>query len=121
MKKRNFLTQCKQPGCGAITNSVYCDLHVPKDTRDNAYRRGYDQHWRKAREVFLLSHPICNHCGRLANVVDHIIPHKGNKKLFWDKSNWQPLCTECHNRKTASEDMGAWVVKREYPQVEFET
>ncbi|WP_144469068.1 HNH endonuclease signature motif containing protein, partial [Bacillus pumilus] len=33
-------------------------------------------------------------------------PHKGDKKLFWDSSNWQPLCASCHNRKTAKEDGG---------------
>ena len=33
-----------------------------------------------------------------ANVVDHIIPHKGDERLFWDAdNNWQSLCEECHN------------------------
>ncbi|MGM9590559.1 MAG: HNH endonuclease signature motif containing protein, partial [Faecousia sp.] len=42
--------------------------------------------------------------GRLtpATVVDHIIPHRGDRKLFWDESNWQPLCKDCHNRKTGT-------------------
>lgn len=33
----------------------------------------------------------------MATVVDHIKPHRGNQKLFWDKENWQSLCTKCHN------------------------
>jgi 5-methylcytosine-specific restriction protein A len=37
-------------------------------------------------------------------VVDHIIPHKGDKDLFWDSNNWQPLCKTCHDEKTARED-----------------
>ena len=37
-------------------------------------------------------------------VVDHIVPHRGDQKLFWDKSNWQPLCKACHDRKTWRED-----------------
>ncbi|WP_338080605.1 HNH endonuclease signature motif containing protein [Cohnella luojiensis] len=41
-----------------------------------------------------------------ATVVDHIKPHKGNKILFWDKNNWQPLCKQHHDRKTAIEDGG---------------
>jgi hypothetical protein len=41
---------------------------------------------------------------RIANVVDHIIPHRGDMELFWDESNWQSMCEPCHNRKTASED-----------------
>ena len=35
-----------------------------------------------------------------ATVVDHIIPHRGDMKLFWDESNWQALCESCHNQKT---------------------
>lgn len=42
----------------------------------------------------------------VANVVDHIKPHRGDKVLFWDSANWQPLCKECHDRKTATEDGG---------------
>ena len=32
-----------------------------------------------------------------ADVVDHIIPHKGDTKLFWDINNWQPLCKRHHD------------------------
>jgi len=47
--------------------------------------------------------------GRLnaATVVDHIVPHKGDAVLFWKQSNWQALCRDCHNRKTAVSD-GRW-------------
>jgi len=41
-----------------------------------------------------------------ADVVDHIIPHRGNQKLFWDTKNWQAMNHVCHNRKTAREDGG---------------
>ncbi len=41
-----------------------------------------------------------------ADVVDHIIPHKGDQSLFWDSSNWQPLCKHHHDQKTAREDGG---------------
>ena len=44
--------------------------------------------------------------GQQMAVVDHIIPHKGDKVLFWDRSNWQPLCKTCHDTKTAREDGG---------------
>lgn len=30
-------------------------------------------------------------------VVDHIIPHRGDKKLFWDPGNWQALSDDVHN------------------------
>nr|DAE96978.1 MAG TPA: HNH endonuclease [Caudoviricetes sp.] len=41
-----------------------------------------------------------------ATEVDHIIPHRGDQKLFWDMSNWQALCHNCHSAKTAREDGG---------------
>jgi 5-methylcytosine-specific restriction protein A len=39
-----------------------------------------------------------------AIVVDHIIPHRGNKELFWNRENWQPLCRPHHDRKTTKEN-----------------
>jgi 5-methylcytosine-specific restriction endonuclease McrA len=65
--------------------------------RPNAQRRGYDNEWQKARELFLVTHPRCMMCDARARVVDHRIPHRGDTKLFWDKSNWQSLCTHCHS------------------------
>ncbi|MCR8827199.1 HNH endonuclease [Photobacterium sp. TY 1-4] len=38
-----------------------------------------------------------------ATDVDHITPHKGDRRLFFDQSNWQSLCKSCHSRKTARE------------------
>ena len=77
--------------------------------RESATERGYNTQWRKARLRFLHSHPLCELCkrqGKLveATVVDHIVPHRGDKKLFWDESNWQALCKPCHDKKTWSED-----------------
>ena len=79
--------------------------------RGTAASRGYDSRWKKARDGFLRKHPLCAECqeeGRVtaANVVDHIIPHKGDETLFWQRSNWRQLCTPHHNRKTAREDGG---------------
>lgn len=69
-------------------------------TRPSATERGYDSRWRKARLEFLAVRPWCftKGCGAAATVVDHIIPHRGDQKLFWDRSNWQPLCARCHSR-----------------------
>jgi 5-methylcytosine-specific restriction protein A len=48
-------------------------------------------------------HPICNQCQREpAAVLDHIVPHRGDRNLFWNQSNWQSLCKSCHDRKTRS-------------------
>lgn len=100
---------CKHPGC----NKLNCTVHKPKEFRASAAKRGYDSRWRKYRSDFLQAHPLCAECQRnnrvtLATVVDHVIPHKGDKALFWDIRNHEALCTKCHNRKTAKEDMGSW-------------
>jgi 5-methylcytosine-specific restriction protein A len=36
-------------------------------------------------------------CDQPASVVDHIKPHRGDRKLFWERSNWQPLCQHHHS------------------------
>jgi 5-methylcytosine-specific restriction enzyme A len=33
---------------------------------------------------------------KLAEEVDHIVPHKGDPVLFWDTRNWQGLCKHDH-------------------------
>ncbi|MBS9781465.1 MAG: HNH endonuclease [Gammaproteobacteria bacterium] len=70
--------------------------------RQSANRRGYNSKWQKARKAYLASNPLCVFCKekgiiKSATVIDHIIPHKGDMLLFWDKSNWQPLCKRCHD------------------------
>lgn len=65
-------------------------------------QRGYGYKWQKARERFLKKNPLCVYCQRddrvtAANVVDHIVPHRGDQKLFWRESNWQALCSSCHS------------------------
>lgn len=80
--------------------------------RGSARQRGYDSRWDKARLAYLASHPLCVMCSvqrRLtpATVVDHIIPHKGDLRLFWDTDNWQPLCKPCHDgAKQRAEALG---------------
>ena len=66
--------------------------------------RGYGYAWQQARLRFLQAHPLCVMCQDMnpprvtaAEVVDHIIPHKGDQELFWNESNWQSLCFSHHN------------------------
>lgn len=71
--------------------------------RPNASARGYDSKWRRESKAFLAlpenRYCACG-CGRPADTVDHKVPHKGDMRLFWDRSNWQPLASSpCHDRK----------------------
>ena len=101
---------CRAYLCPTTTSNPngYCDEHqtLAREHRGSARQRGYTYAWEKASKAFLREHPLCVEClkeNRLtpAEVVDHIIPHRGSKKLFWDKSNWQPLCKHHHDQKTA--------------------
>lgn len=100
---------CRYPGCPNLCDKgCYCQEHqqfTADRRRGNASARGYDGAWRTAREQYLRKNPLCVEClreGKLtpATVVDHVVPHRGDPKLFWDKTNWQALCSGCHNRKT---------------------
>ena len=101
---------CRYPGCPGFCapGQVFCNDHIMwsgDHLRGNADARGYDAMWRKARKAFLQAHPLCVECmkaGRLtpATVVDHVVPHRGDVKLFWDEGNWQALCKACHGKKT---------------------
>ena len=104
---------CRHPGCPELVppGQKYCDKHKPLHPEENrsAAARGYGSRWQKVSRAFLHSHPLCEEClkqGRYtkATVVDHIVPHRGDQKLFWDQSNWQALCKRCHDKKTGIED-----------------
>jgi 5-methylcytosine-specific restriction endonuclease McrA len=73
-----------------------------QERRGSSTARGYNYKWQQARVGFLKKHPLCKmheDIGRVvaATVVDHIIPHRGDMSLFWDRNNWQPLCKTCHD------------------------
>lgn len=72
-------------------------------------QRGYDYRWQKAREQYLRDNPLCAYCARngltaAASIVDHIVAHRGDKTLFWDQANWQPLCKLCHDSVKQAEE-----------------
>ena len=102
---------CRHPGCPNLCESgVYCSAHAEFSSdrlRGGATVRGYGAKWHKARARYLQLHPLCAECkrnGKLtpATVIDHIVPHRGDQRLFWDEKNWQSLCKDCHDRKTGS-------------------
>lgn len=83
----------------------------------------YTYKWQQASNGWLNKHPLCiDHLERgqvvPATVVDHKIPHRckeakqsGNAELikkalalFWDKNNWQSLCSTCHDSAKQREE-----------------
>lgn len=103
---------CTQPGCRALVRGApRCAEHARKreQERGTASQRGYDAKWRAARLAYLRDHPLCVLClPRVvpASVVDHVVDHKGDQRLFWSESNWRALCAPCHNKRVDAGDFG---------------
>lgn len=90
--------------CGSLktaTNAAH------DERRGSNTERGYDNRWRRVREVHLHAEPLCRMCKAdglvtMATMVDHIVPiADGGEKL--DEDNLQSLCRDCHARKTADD------------------
>ena len=113
---------CAQPGCAAVVSEgQYCPWHYHltqvmemgniknNSKKFDRYKRGPAEpgnraRWRRARPPILLERPLCASCQAAghtvsATVVDHVLPHGGDDAMFWDVSNWQPLCHDCFSSK----------------------
>ena len=119
------LKACSHPGCGATTAGRFCENHLKTHRRamdarrGSAASRGYGGAWRRARRAYLArqENALCRECEKrgvveAATDVDHVIPHRGDRALFWDESNWQPLCGTCHKRKTVAEGLNLRPTRR---------
>ena len=107
------LHSCAHGRCSVLVESgeKYCSFHKPshKDDyirRHPEYQKQYNnQRWVMYRKQYLAEHPYCinyDTCHNLATVVDHIIDHEGDYQRFWEHTNHQPMCKQCHDKKTAS-------------------
>lgn len=99
---------CGEPGCGALVPSGRCPTHTRTErAARNVHDRWYrTEPWSRLRLEVLRTEPFCRAClaeGRrtVATDIDHIARHAGDRTLFWDRSNLQPLCHAHHSAKTA--------------------
>lgn len=108
---------CAHPGCSALVARGYCPAHQrtrrAEERRTYAPSTRYGRRWARLRASVLAASPwcvVCQQAGQLepATDVDHIVPHRGDPDVFWDRQNLQPLCHACHSRKTAEETLGAY-------------
>lgn len=118
------LKPCRRAGCAELVRGGgYCAKHQIKTAQvrrsvqeerksSAAYHNLYfSRRWRELRASQLLAEPFCRECAKIgertrATDVDHIKPHKGDKRIFFDPSNLQSLCHSCHSRKTMAERTG---------------
>jgi 5-methylcytosine-specific restriction enzyme A len=113
------LRPCADPRCRERVTSGYCAKHRKQaDAKQgNARERGYTTQWDAAAKDFRRRYPLCGmrpgglppvmsdcfdrRLAQAATDTDHVVPHRGDQRLFWDvERNWQALCRTCHRRKT---------------------
>lgn len=92
--------------------------HDHRSAEAQAYRAWYNQarwkgpHGRRAEQ--LEREPLCRMCsaaGRTtaATVADHVVPHKGDARLFWD-GELQSLCGPHHDSTKQAEEKRGYTV-----------
>lgn len=107
---------CTTPGCPNPVENGRCarcqaNRRRHETGRDRSYKTGQ---WTRFRIDYLLRHPACTLCGRLANTPDHH-PVSRRELVARGVANpdqdcyVRPLCNPCHGRETAKHQPGGWV------------
>jgi 5-methylcytosine-specific restriction protein A len=75
--------------------------------------------WRRASGAFRATPEgcLCVDCRARGLIVasqhtDHVVPHNGDLRLFWDRENWAGRCASCHSAKTRADETEARTGKR---------
>lgn len=108
---------CSHPGCPKLTYERFCEEHAKQESqryeryqRDPAVKKRYGRTWKRIRDRYIASHPLCEKCeknGRItpAQEVHHIQPlSQGGSNA---ENNLMSLCSSCHSEITAREG-GRW-------------
>ena len=102
---------------GARLGRVAPRLGQAIDSRDEqrsvgaAWRSWYGTaRWKRLRMAVLMRDRFtCRMCGAVEGdlsklVADHVIPHRGRERMFWDEDNLQCLCRVCHDSAKQREE-----------------
>lgn len=108
-------------GCNKLTKESYCENHAHlkaekelkrykqyNKQRDPVLTKFYNsKEWRMLRDYIMsINQYLCIQCTLVpADVVDHIIPVTVDWSKRLDHNNCQPLCHDCHNKKTAEDNV----------------
>lgn len=108
---------CSRPGCPELVDGRFCEQQRKEEhqrynkyDRDPKSRKRYGRRWRKIRDRYISSHPLCEQCLKhdvmtAAEEVHHITPlSQGGTHA---DENLMSLCKSCHSRITALEG-GRW-------------
>ena len=79
---------------------------VPKQSEARKHKQGMynTPEWKTYRFRFLHHNPYCYLCMQPSRIVDHIKNHNGNEELFWNITNFMPMCKLCHDTVTGKFD-----------------
>jgi 5-methylcytosine-specific restriction protein A len=103
--------ECRVPYCASYAVAGgFCPQHRGADMRSVRGPAGQISYtsarYRWMRKALLAREPMCRACKtEPATELDHIVPHRGDPRRFWDQANWQGLCVKCHGKKTARETL----------------
>ena len=61
------------------------------------------------RDLFKCQRPECGRSYAYTSqlICDHIKPHRGDERLFWDEENLQTLCKPCHDQMKQQEEQAS--------------
>jgi 5-methylcytosine-specific restriction protein A len=92
------LKVCPVRGCPNLTSGRWCQVH----SQSAGHHLYNSKRWKLLRDAVRVEQPFCQEpgCRRLTDHVDHIVPHRGDVELFYQKTNLQGLCVEHHGAKT---------------------
>ncbi len=110
---------CQTPRCGGVAKiRGRCDACASAAERrrgsQEPWRSLYqDPRWRRLRARVLREARYlcqCEHCAarvipHAARVVDHLVPHRGDERLFFARENLRAMAKPCHDRKTQRETL----------------
>lgn len=104
---------CAWPGCPKVVaaGERYCPEHAKQAQRrydrdrGTAAQRGYDARWRRVRLMVLREEPLCRECAKAGRVTPATeVHHIDGDVRNMTRENLEPLCRECHSRKTARQE-----------------
>lgn len=84
--------------------------HDARRAAEKPWRRWYQSpEWRRLRSNQMQRDPWCAACAKhgrrtKATVADHITPHRGDRRLFFDARNLRSLCKSCHDGPKSQEE-----------------
>ena len=67
---------CSHPGCPKLTDGRFCEEHAKEEAkryeryqRDPAARKRYNRTWKRIRDRYIATHPLCEQCEKQGRIT----------------------------------------------------